>query len=64
MRRLALGFTGRHRLTPWSHIRSYLHTREDIEQAACAAGIGVPTRRTHLGNYEGARVMALVWILR
>ena len=62
-RRMALAFSGKRRLTPWSHIRSYTYSREDIERAARSAGVGHPTSRTHLGDYEGTRVMALIWIL-
>ena len=62
-RRMALVFSSKRRLTPWSHIRTYTHSREDIERAALAAGIGNPTNRTHLGDYDGTRVMALIWIL-
>lgn len=63
VRRFSLTFAGKWRLTPWSHIRAYTHSRYDIEQAARDAGIGPPVVRSHLGDYEGTRVMALVWTL-
>lgn len=61
MRRLALPFIGKKQLTPWSHIRAYAHSREAIEAAARAAGLGAPKRRDDLGGYEGTRVVALAW---
>lgn len=63
-RRLTLIFAGKRQLTPWSHIRAYTHSSEAIEQAAHGAGLGAPTARSLLGDYEGTRVMALVWVLR
>lgn len=60
-RRLWLPLSGKRRLTAWSHIRTYAHSRIDIERAAHAAGIGDPTSRTHIGDYEGTRVVALIW---
>ncbi|MDM0121765.1 class I SAM-dependent methyltransferase [Variovorax arabinosiphilus] len=63
-RRLKLVFSDKRQLTPWSHIRAYTHSREAIEQAAHSAGLGAPATRSFLGDYEGTRVMALVWMLR
>lgn len=63
-RRILLIFRGKQQLTPWSHINAYAHSREEIEQAAFEAGLDAPVTRSLLGNYEGTRVMALVWTLQ
>jgi ubiquinone/menaquinone biosynthesis C-methylase UbiE len=61
LRRFRLLFSQQDRLTPWSHITSYAHSREDIQAAALGAGLGKPTQVDALGVYEGTRVFALVW---
>lgn len=62
VRRIGLIATQRRRLTPWSHIRAYNHSRQEIDRAARAAGLGLPTTRDPLGSYEGTNLFALQWI--
>ena len=61
MRRFALLFSRGRRLTPWSHITAYAHSRDTFRDAADAAGLGAPTRVDDLGAYEGTRVVAMIW---
>ncbi len=62
VRRIGLIAARKRKLTPWSHIYAYSHTRQDVESAAQAAGLGLPTICDNLGSYEGTNVIVLQWI--
>jgi ubiquinone/menaquinone biosynthesis C-methylase UbiE len=60
VQRFGLIFRRRRSLTPWSHIRSFNHTADNVKAAAAAAGL-ILVREDLLGEYEGTQVLALLW---
>ncbi len=63
IRRVLVFLRGGGPLTPWSHIPTFAHTRESLEEATKVAGLAQPDAVDHLGSYDGKDVIVLRWTI-